>query len=368
MEKMLNALIIGSPQDDLALLDDCLNEHKERTVKIDYSESVQAQDGPAETPPYDIVFIDMDIHGVKALEDLRAINGSSSDLPVIILSSKEKESAAMQALNKGAKDYILKENISRELLLSSIRHSVKRTEIEHELRDAKKIKSKFISMISHELRTPLTAVKESVRILEEHLSAGLSSDQLEIVSLARRNIEKLEKIVSDMLDFQKIEAGELNIEKVTFDLLEIVENARRVVLPLADEKGLKLVIEKSGDIPLFEFDRDRIEQVVFNLLDNAIKYSDRGIITILLKHDGNTVIVSVSDDGAGIGPDYQDVVFQDFEQIEDLNDRKSGGTGLGLAICREIIECHGGRIWVDSSEGMGSRFSFLLPLVERRRH
>ena len=368
MEKLLNALVIGSPPDDLALLDNCLNAQKERTVKIDYSESVLVQDSPVEIPLYDIVFIDMDIHGVEALEDLRVLNRSSRDLPVIILLSREKEPVALRALSKGAKDYILKENLSHELLMSSIRHSVERNEIEHELRDARKIKSKFVSMISHELRTPLTAVKASVRILDEQMSAGLSSDQLEIVSLARRNIEKLEKIVSDMLDFQKIEAGELRLDKSVLDLTRVVENARVAALPLADEKGLELVMEKSGDIPLFEFDRDRIEQVIFNLLDNAIKYSDDGTITISLRHDGNTVVVSVSDDGAGIGVDYQDIVFQDFEQIENLNERKSGGMGLGLAICREIIECHGGRIWVDSSEGTGSRFSFLLPLVERRKH
>ena len=141
---MLNALVIGSSVEDLAFLDDCLNVQEQRSVRIDHSEMVIVHNTPVDFPPYDIVFIDMDIHGIKALDDLRVINRNSNELPVIILSSRDKESIAVQAVSKGAKDYILKENLSHELLMTSIRHSLLRNEIEHELRNATKIKSKFI--------------------------------------------------------------------------------------------------------------------------------------------------------------------------------------------------------------------------------
>ncbi len=366
MAEILNTLVVGCDPDDIDLINSHLGEHECTEVRIRHSRTINEACGVLDICRFDLILLDMDIPGIDGMDALGRIAGSTRDVPVVLITSRESEAEALDAMRNGAQDYILRDCINGPALRNCIRYATEKKNIEKELVEARRVKSKFISMISHELRTPLTAVKESVRILSDEKSCGLDEEQADLVDLAKRNIEKLEKIVSDILDFQKIENGEMTLEKTTGDIRIPLGEICSSLEPVARDKGLGFRMDIGGDVPEFQFDREKIARVIYNLVNNALKFTDKGWIAVALSSSHNTVVVNVSDSGPGIDESDLARIFRQFEQVENLNDRKGGGTGLGLAISREIVERHGGRIWVESSPGKGSTFSFLLPIVERR--
>ncbi|MEI8350191.1 MAG: sensor histidine kinase [Candidatus Omnitrophota bacterium] len=232
--------------------------------------------------------------------------------------------------------------------------------------EALKAKSEFTSTISHELRTPLTAIKEGIIIVLDETAGNLNPSQKEFLTIAQRNVDRLARLINDVLDFQKFEASRINFRFVENNINEIVRETAQAMAPVAKEKGLDFSLCLQDDLAKIVFDRDRITQVLTNLLDNAIKFTRSGSISVATAKESNTIKVSVKDTGPGIKEEDIPRLFQKFEQLENPMDRKTGGTGLGLAISKEIIQAHKGKIWVESEFGKGSTFSFLLPIVDRR--
>ncbi len=236
-----------------------------------------------------------------------------------------------------------------------------------ELAQALAVKTEFTSTVSHELRTPLTAIKEGISIVADGTAGKLGKEQKEFLDIAKRNVDRLGRLINDVLDFQKLESGKITLDMNENDLEEVMNEVKKSMLPLIKQKGLTFHVEVSDDIPLLEFDRDKIIQVFNNLIKNAVEATKKGSITIVAKKVGNTVRVSVIDTGHGIEKKDLQRVFHGFEQIGGQKYRKIGSTGLGLAICKEIIEKHEGKIWVKSEVGKGSTFTFLLSIIERRK-
>jgi signal transduction histidine kinase/CheY-like chemotaxis protein len=242
--------------------------------------------------------------------------------------------------------------------------------------EADAAKSAFLSTVSHELRTPLTSVLGFAKIIKKRLDERIfplvpTSDRkvAQAVQQVGDNLkvvvsegERLTKLIDDVLDLAKIEAGKLewHMESVTID--DVVERATAATASLLEPKGLRLVKEIAGDLPPVTGDGDRLIQVVINLISNAVKFTDAGTITCRAARRGDEIVLSVSDTGMGIAPADQAKVFERFKQVGDTLTDKPKGTGLGLPICREIVEHHGGRIWVESELGRGSTFSFSLPV------
>jgi signal transduction histidine kinase/DNA-binding response OmpR family regulator len=243
--------------------------------------------------------------------------------------------------------------------------------------EADAAKSAFLSTVSHELRTPLTSVLGFAKIikkrLEDRIFPLVRSDDKKIVQTIQQiedNLrvvvsegERLTKLIDDVLDLAKIEAGKLewHMEPVTVE--DIIERATAATSSLFDQKGLRLVKDIAPGLPAISGDRDRLIQVVINLISNAVKFTDAGSITCRAELKGPELVVSVIDTGMGIAPSDQPKVFERFKQVGDTLTDKPKGTGLGLPICKEIVEHHGGRIWVESEIGKGSTFAFSLPLV-----
>jgi signal transduction histidine kinase/DNA-binding response OmpR family regulator/methyl-accepting chemotaxis protein len=243
---------------------------------------------------------------------------------------------------------------------------------------ANQTKSDFLASVSHELRTPLTSVlgfaKISKQSLENKLFPKIQADDRRTqrdIRFVSENMEiivsegeRLTTLINNVLDLAKIEAGKVDWNMEPLAMTEVVERATTATAALFEQKGLLLIKELAVDLPEIVGDRDRLIQVVINLISNAVKFTPTGSVTCRTAKRGHEIIVSVSDTGAGIALEDQPKVFEKFKQVGNTLTDKPQGTGLGLPICKEIVEHHGGRIWVESEVGQGSTFSFALPVQQ----
>lgn len=241
-------------------------------------------------------------------------------------------------------------------------------------------KSAFLSTVSHELRTPLTSVLGFAKIIRKRLEEKIfpeidtSNPKTEkTVTQISENLqvvisegERLTHLINDVLDLAKIEAGKMEWNFETVSIIEVVERAIAATTSLFEQKDLALKREIASDVPEISGDRDKLIQVVINLFSNAVKFTDHGSVGIKISGSDDDIIVSVTDTGIGIAEEDYHAVFEQFKQVggDTLTD-KPKGTGLGLPICKEIIEHHGGKIWLESERGKGSIFSFSIPVMKK---
>ena len=223
-------------------------------------------------------------------------------------------------------------------------------------------KSNFLSVISHELRTPLATIKGFLTLILSGKAGPLTETQEEFLKLVKGQAESLHAMINDLVEFSGIQMQRDVLDLSPVSLYEIAKIVSARLMPLADEKKVCLVNDIPPDLPLIEGDRFRLEQVVTNLVCNALKFTPEGGAVILTGADmSDELTFSVEDTGAGIPKEELDRVFEPFYQVSRGTTRLHGGMGLGLAICKSVIERHGGRIVIRSIEGRGSVFSFFLP-------
>ena len=229
---------------------------------------------------------------------------------------------------------------------------------------ADRLKSAFLATMSHELRTPLNSIIGFTGILLQEMVGPLNPEQKKQMGMVRASSSHLLELINDVLDLSKIEAGQFQVSRERIDLNAIALKVMQSVQPLALKKGLALRCELPETLAPFLSDRRRVEQILMNLLGNAIKFTESGEIRVRIAPMGAEVRIEVDDTGIGIAPEQLDRLFQPFFQIDTGLTRKYGGTGLGLSICKRLTELLGGRIWVESVPGRGSTFSVLLPAAE----
>ena len=243
-------------------------------------------------------------------------------------------------------------------------------------KEVDRMKTDFLSTVSHELRTPLTSVLGFAKLINKKLNDVIfpninpaDKKQIRSVKQVGENIniiisegERLTSLINDVLDIAKMEAGKIDWKMEPVSLPEVIVRSMAATSALFQQKGLTAIEEIEADLPDVMGDRDRLIQVAINLISNAIKFTDRGEIICRARRESHAIAISVVDRGIGIAPDDIDKVFDKFKQVGDTLTDKPQGTGLGLPICKQIIEHHGGHIWVESQLGQGSVFSFTLPL------
>ena len=232
------------------------------------------------------------------------------------------------------------------------------------LKELDQLKSEFVATASHELRTPLTGMSMSLNLLLETATQKLSEREQELLKSAEEDVDRLRELVNDLLDLSKIESGRIEMEFAPVEVNFLLDKAASMLQVQAQEKKIDLVKQDRPDLPKVKADPGKILWVLTNLIANAIRYTDSGgEIRLDAKHRGTWVQLSVADDGAGIPDEYQDRIFDKFVQVKTEKD--VGGSGLGLAICQEIVKAHGGTIWVNSTLGEGSTFSFTVPAANK---
>ena len=278
----------------------------------------------------------------------------------------------------------LARQVSLPLENASLYDEIKKTNIK--LEKLERLKSEFISIVSHELRTPLTAIKNSLEICLSGKAGEVSSIMDKFLNMAQRNVTRLSGIINDLLDLSKVEAGKMDFKFEKANINTPVEFIKNTFENVAKDKNITLTLEKDDNIARTYYDNQRIEQVMSNLVSNAIKFTnENGNIIIKTENISlkdidrtklagienasfyeNYIKVSVKDSGIGIAPEDQKKVFDQFQQIENSLNRKNGGTGLGLPIARQLIEAHKGFIWVESELNRGTTFSFVIPVLSEK--
>lgn len=293
---------------------------------------------------------------------------------------RTRESQAAQSLSRlrqskeSADQARLMRVIEREReLMSELRErEVQRTA---EMRQAKEIadqanraKSAFLAVVSHEIRTPMTGIMGMVRLLEK---SPLNDEQSEYLEAVKNSGDTLIALLNDILDFEKIESGNMMLENIAFDLPKLLNNVVKLMAGHADSKGIRIETEVDADCPRFvKGDPTRLRQVLLNLANNGIKFTSRGSVTLVVKSQSlrddaghvHNIYFAVRDTGIGITEEAQATLFEPFRQADKTVARKFGGTGLGLAICKNLVGAMGGELQVDSVEGRGSTFFFTMPM------
>jgi signal transduction histidine kinase len=248
---------------------------------------------------------------------------------------------------------------------------------------ANEAKSAFLANVSHELRTPLTSVLGFAKIIQKRLDERIfpiifTADQktAQTINQVKKNLniiiieaERLTALINNVLDLSRIEAGKVGWQLQSLVVSELIEQAIAATAALTEAKGLEMITDIPSDLPEILGDRDRLIQVMINLIANAAKFTYQGSITCRAAffpptggQRGGEIVISVIDTGVGIAEADQSHVFEKFKQVGDTLTDKPGGVGLGLPICQQIVAYHGGQIWVESALGLGSSFSFSLPL------
>ncbi len=307
----------------------------------------------------DCVLLDLampGLDGFEVLERLR-VDPRVRDVPVLVLTASAESTGAMErALRSGAVDYLTKP-ISVERVTARVRGAIERRRL---LREMDSMHSTFTSMLVHDLRSPLTVITGYLQLLEFSASALPPSNRRYLASI-RDACTRMIALISDILDVSKLEAGKLTLARERLDLAALVGEIVDRMRPVADQQQVALGF-RAGAPTAVDADAGRLEQVVMNLLSNALKFTPPGgRIAVEVWEDGGAAHVAVVDSGPGIPPAEMPLLFEKFSQTTTGKRARGPGTGLGLVICRHLVEAHGGRIHAESEPGHGARFVFRLP-------
>jgi len=346
------------------------------TTQLDKAREILA------TEKIKVVVSDQRMSQIAGVKFLREVKEKYPDIVRILFTGYTDFTAAEEAINLGEVYRFISKPWKTSELLMTIRQAIehydliaksKTHEQEMEIANRKlkamyEIQKEFTSTVSHELRTPLASIKTAIDIVVKRMVGEINAEQEEVLGRAKSSVDRLKRLIDDILDLTKIESGKVQMNFMVNDLHRVIQDVIESQKDLAQSRGLTIKVEYGEHVPHIPLDSDRMIQVLNNLIGNAIKFTKKGGITVKTedKSSENHVIVSIIDTGKGIAPEDLSKLFQKFQQIESGHENEEGGTGLGLAICKEIVTRHGGKIWAESQPGVGTSFKFLLPIQERR--
>ena len=235
-----------------------------------------------------------------------------------------------------------------------------------QFKELDKMKSEFMARVSHEFRTPLTSINMSLDILKDEHMGHVNKKQHELLSAAKQDAERLTKLVRELLELSRLESGKLQLKEDIIDTKFLIDFSVQPVILQFNNKNVRLVVNADGSIPQFVADFQQLSWVISNLVTNALRFTDHGgTVTVDTAMNGDDLLISVRDTGCGIELEMVDKVFDKFVQLHDSSSPAPGSVGLGLSIAKEIVELYGGKIWVDSKVGVGSVFTFSIPIKKR---
>jgi signal transduction histidine kinase len=327
----------------------------------------------------DLILTDLKMPKMDGLKLITEIAKTKPEILTILMTGHGTIDSALEAMKRGASDYLTKPINLDELVLRiqkvleekqrflSLKGYITQLErANQELKQVDEIKSEFVSVASHELRTPLATIKNVVQLVLKRKAGEINETQENFLTMAEKNINRLTNILNDLLDLSRIESGKIGMKLEELDLRGPVVFVLSSLKSQADGKSIHLEMDVEKDLPFVYGDREKVEQILTNLIGNAIKFTPEGgrvmVSAKLSDRVRNAVGISVHDNGVGIPKDQLEKVFEKFHQVESPLHHSASGTGLGLAITKGLVEAHQGQIWVESEVEKGSTFIFTLPL------
>lgn len=328
---------------------------------------------------YDIVLLDYNLPKMGGMEILAEIKRKNIGVPVIMVTGQGDEIVAAQLIKEGALDYLPKRENYEDAAPFMIRKTIaefraksererlqkeialKKEELEKtnaKLMELDRMKSDFVANVVHELRTPLTIIKGNLDNIDQGFAGEVQLKQKEILGDVFKVINRLSRLVNDLLDLSKIESGKMELNKESLDIIALAGEVMKTFEALAAGKKIGLAKEFPEKAVAVNADKDKLTQVFINLIGNAIKFTDKGSVTVRIIELQGEVQVEIQDTGPGIPRDQADKIFDKFVRVVA---EKKEGTGLGLPIAKDIIALHKGRIRVENENGKGSRFIFIIP-------
>jgi signal transduction histidine kinase len=369
-------LLIEDDPSDALLIREMLRESKSASFHLEVVDRLSHGVRRAIEQKWDALLLDLTLPDSGGLATFLRAHESAPAIPILVLSGLHDEKLALQAVQAGAQDYLIKDEIDSPLLVRSIRYAVERGRAERErttllarerearaaAEAANNIKDQFLATLSHELRTPINAIVGWSRLLKAgKLDPGGVARALDVID---RNAQIQVQLIDDLLDVGRIVAGSLRLCLEPVDLRSVVAAAIDSIRPVSDVKKVRIAAAVNGE-PSILGDRNRLQQVVWNLLSNAIKFTPSGgEIEIRVEPSDTDAVLWVRDNGIGISPDFLPFVFEPFRQADSSTARSHTGLGLGLAIVRHLVELHGGTASAESDgPGRGATFKVRLPLA-----
>ncbi|MBI3330504.1 MAG: hybrid sensor histidine kinase/response regulator, partial [Candidatus Omnitrophica bacterium] len=354
----INVLLIEDTAEDARLMQEALTRQPGAPCELLHAEQLSAGLARLSDGGVDVVLLDLVLPDSEGLDTLLAVRRHAPRVPVVVLTASDDGALALQALQQGAQDYLVKASVqvSPTLLGRSIRYAIERQRVE-------RLKDEFVNTVSHELRTPLSTIQEFTGILFDQIPGPLTAEQREYLTIIRSNIERLTRMIDNLLDMAKIDAGHAVLRKSVTEVAPLIQQTVQSLGPIAKHKGIELEVRVPDELPSLYADADKVTQVLVNLLSNAIKFTPGpGRVTVSVSEGESDLAFSVADTGVGIAEGDVPKLFEKFSRVHQASgDEATRGTGLGLAISKRLVELHGGTIGVTSRPGQGSAFTFMLP-------
>ncbi len=320
---------------------------------------------------FDVVLLDLSLPDGHGLETVGRILEKSQNLPIIVLSGLDDEAIALEAVQKGAQDYLVKGQGSGDLMARAIRYAIERKRAQQLLLEAKEkaelansAKSEFLAAMSHELRTPLNAIIGFSEIMKTSVFGPLGDARYkEYVDDIHGSGTHLIAIINDILDLAKIEAGKVELDEEYVNIATAVGASVRMIKKRAEEAGVTVVAEVGENLPRLFADKRKLKQIVINLLSNAVKFTPAGgKVTLRAEVDGERNLeLVVADTGIGIAPADIPKAMVPFSQVDGTLSRKYDGAGLGLPLAKRLVELHGGTLRLQSEVDSGTRVTVRFP-------
>ncbi len=346
-KKPIKILIIEDNPGDAGLIKQYLRDSPFLQVTCFWAQRLSEAQKYLEAENFDVILLDLSLPDSQGLETMAKLDRKLTTTPIVILTGLQDEALGIEAVHRGAQDYVYKDKLTDDLLSRVIQYAIER----HQLQT---VKDDFVAMVSHELRTPLTIVRESISQILEGLIGQITEEQKQRLSMALTSTDRLSRMISNLLDVAKIEAQRLELKKEIVNVADIAKEVISIFQRRAQTKGLKILEDFPNDTLEFYADKDKMIQVFTNLIGNAIKFTPKGYVEVSAVNKGEFIECSVLDTGPGIAPEDLEKIFDKFQQLGQTPGPEQG-TGLGLVICKGIVESHHGRIWVESPSPLRRR-------------
>ncbi len=340
---------------------------------FDVVEAVSLEDALARlaAQDFDVALMDLSLPDSQGLDGVARLRAVKDALPVVVLTGLDDEEAAIEALQRGAQDYMVKGIEAATYMVRAMRYAIERKRIElllvqamQQAEIANRAKSEFLSTMSHELRTPLNAIIGFAELMKMESMGPIGHESYrEYASDICLSGSHLLTLINDILDLGRIEAGKAEVHDETLRLAELFEATGRIVRERAVTAGLELVVADVAALPALRADRRKMLQILVNLLSNAIKFTpEHGRVAMTAETvAAGEMLIRVADTGIGIAPNDVEKAMTPFGQIDSSLSRKHAGTGLGLPLTKNLVELHGGRLEIESVPGKGTTVTVRLP-------